>query len=110
MSFAESISTCFRKYADFTGRARPSEYWWFLLFNVIVTLVASFIHDALYLIVGLALLLPAIAVGVRRLHDTNKSGWFLLISLIPLVGGIILIVFMATPGDPGTNQYGDAPA
>ena len=107
MNFGEAISTGFTKYADFTGRARRSEYWWWLLFVVSVTVVTVLINFTLYVIAVIGLLLPGIAVSVRRLHDTGRSGWFYFIVLVPLVGGIILLVWMATEGNPGPNQYGD---
>lgn len=115
MSFQEAIATCFRKYADFSGRARRSEYWWWVLFNVIISSVLSFLirggsgPSFLVSLLLLGLILPSLAVAVRRLHDTGRSGWFLLIAFIPLVGAIILIVFMATEGNPGDNQYGAPP-
>jgi len=104
----ESIQTCFNKYAEFTGRARRSEYWWFALFGFAISLVLS---RALILgmIASLALFAPQLAVGVRRLHDTGRSGWYLLIGLIPFVGWIILIVWLATEGEPATNMYGESP-
>ena len=100
------------KYAEFTGRARRSEYWWFTLANVIVMLVLALliavadIFWVLYAIYGLALIVPSIAVTIRRLHDTDKSGWWILIALVPFVGGIILLVFMCIDSTPGTNQWG----
>ena len=100
------------KYADFTGRARRSEYWWFTLSNILVFIVLALliavadIFWVLYVIYGLALLVPSIAVTIRRLHDTDKSGWFILIGLIPFVGGIILLVFMCIDSTRGTNQWG----
>ena len=109
MTFAESIQTCLSKYADFTGRARRSEYWWFVLFALIASAVASRLGTLIYLVVVLGLFLPQIAAGVRRLHDTGRSGFYYFIVLIPLVGGILLIVWMATEGDPGENEYGLAP-
>ena len=115
MNFVEAIQVCLSKYATFHGRARRSEYWWFALFNVIVSVVAAIIDQALgggqifQVLVSLALLLPSIAVGVRRLHDTNRSGWWILIGLIPLVGFIILIVFFCTDSTPGDNNYGPSP-
>ncbi len=98
-------------YVNFTGRARRAEFWWYFLANVIISIVLNVIDLAigfqlLTLIYSLAVLLPGIAVGIRRLHDTGKSGWWLLIALIPLVGIIVLIVFWATDGEPGPNQYG----
>ncbi|MET1116542.1 MAG: DUF805 domain-containing protein [Comamonas sp.] len=94
MTFQESIRTCFAKYADFSGRASRSEYWWFILFMTLACVAGSMINDVLGLIVTLATLLPAIAAATRRLHDTNRSGWWQLISLVPLIGGIVLIVFL----------------
>ena len=119
MSFQDAVRTCVtRKYADFSGRARRSEYWWFFLFNVLVGAVAS-VLDAIIgtrygstglieILVQLALLVPGIAVGVRRLHDTGRSGWWLLIALVPIVGVIVLIVFMVQDSQ-GENQYGPSP-
>lgn len=114
MGFQDAIKVCFAKYVDFNGRARRSEYWYFVLFNFIVSLVAGFIDGALGLgflglVAGLALLLPGIAVSIRRLHDIGKSGWWVLIALIPLVGWIILIVFACQAGTAGSNAYGEDP-
>lgn len=106
-----------RKYGDFTGRARRNEYWYFVLFSFLISLGLAIIDNALGLgsgsgigllggVYSLAILIPSLAVAVRRLHDTGRSGWWLLITLIPLVGGIILIVFLASESQPGTNQYG----
>ena len=103
----------FERYALFEGRAGRAEYWWFFLANFLIGLVIQVlagVSDALVilsLIYSLALLIPGLAVAVRRLHDTNKSGWWILIALVPLVGIIVLIVFLATDGDPGANQYGN---
>jgi uncharacterized membrane protein YhaH (DUF805 family) len=110
MSFTDAVRVCFQKYADFSGRARRSEYWWFYLFSLIVFLVLYWVSTTLYVLAALGLVIPLLAVGVRRLHDTDRSGWYLLITLIPLIGGIILIVFLATPGAPESNQFGEAPA
>ncbi|MGY5351811.1 DUF805 domain-containing protein [Wenyingzhuangia sp. IMCC45533] len=106
-----------KQYSDFDGRARRKEYWMFFLFNLIISWslqgigFATGISAIVYLasIYGLVVFLPSLAVAVRRLHDVNKSGWFLLVSLIPLVGIIWLIVVLATEGDKGTNQYGADP-
>ncbi|MER6123590.1 DUF805 domain-containing protein [Streptomyces sp. NPDC001795] len=103
-----------KKYAVFSGRARRQEYWMFFLFNVIISIVLAIIDNAagtsiLGLLYTLAVLLPGLGVTVRRLHDTGKSGWWILISLIPLVGTIILIVFLATDGQPEPNQHGANP-
>ena len=109
-----------RKYADFSGRARRKEYWMFGLFNIIISIVIAVIDTVLGLqmgdagigilgaIYGLAVLLPGLAVGVRRLHDTSRSGWWLLIGLIPLIGAIVLIVFFVQDSHPA-NQYGPNP-
>ncbi|MEV1144744.1 DUF805 domain-containing protein [Micromonospora sp. NPDC049799] len=122
MSFIDAIKSVLTQYVGFKGRARRSEYWWFALFSFLVSLVAGFLDGVLGmslgeggslgvlgLIVSLALLLPTLAVAVRRLHDTDKSGWWLLIGLVPLVGGIVLLVFFVKDGTPGTNRFGDDP-
>jgi uncharacterized membrane protein YhaH (DUF805 family) len=114
MSFADAIRTCLTKYADFSGRARRSEYWYFFLFGALVNIVVSIFAGAIHLsflsyLVSLALIVPSVAVGVRRLHDIGKSGWWLLISLVPLVGPIVLIVFLATDTNPSGDQYGPSP-
>jgi uncharacterized membrane protein YhaH (DUF805 family) len=100
------------RYAQFQGRSGRAEFWWYFLAALIIGIVfniliaVSNIFFVLYVIYGLAVLIPGLAVGVRRLHDTDKTGWWLLIGLIPLVGIIVLIVFWATEGAPGPNQYG----
>jgi uncharacterized membrane protein YhaH (DUF805 family) len=100
------------RYAQFTGRARRAEYWWFALATTIVGVILSVlgavssIFIILYYVYALAVLIPSLAVGIRRLHDTDRSGWWLLIALIPLIGVIVLIVFLATDSTRGTNQYG----
>lgn len=105
-----------QNYANFSGRANRAEFWWFVLANAIVSGVlqilgnASTIFTVLAAVYGLAVLIPALAVAVRRLHDTNRSGWWLLIGLVPCVGIIILIVFYATPGMPTDNDHGPVPA
>ena len=104
-------------YADFNGRARRKEYWMFVLFNFVVSLVLGIVMglisqtaaNAVSIIYTLALLLPGLSLGVRRLHDTGKSGWFMLIGLIPLVGATILLVFYCLDSQPGTNEYGPNP-
>lgn len=103
-----------KNYAGFGGRARRAEYWQFALVNVIA-LIALFVIDLAigstvpYLLYGLAALVPSLAVGVRRLHDTDRSGWWLLIALVPLVGAIVLLVFLCTAGTRDTNKYGPDP-
>jgi uncharacterized membrane protein YhaH (DUF805 family) len=110
-----------KKYADFSGRAQRAEYWYFFLFYLIIYIVLAIIDgitgtynvDASIGLLGgifaLALLIPSIAVGVRRLHDTGRSGWWLLIGLIPLIGAIVLLVFTVQDSSPGDNQYGPNP-
>lgn len=103
-------------YANFSGRARRSEYWYFLLCHLLISLVLGGLIFALgvtgiiiYGLYALALLLPSLAVVVRRLHDVNKSGWFYFISLVPFIGGIWLLILLATEGTQGPNQYGEDP-
>ena len=101
-------------YGNFNGRATRQEYWMFFLFNIIFASVVG-IADVflglgfLELLYLLAVFIPGLAVSIRRLHDVGKSGWFLLISLIPLVGLIWLIVVLASAGNPGENEYGAVP-
>ena len=109
MNIQESARTCFTKYADFTGRASRSEYWWFVLFQVLVSLASSMLGDVVNGLVMLGLLLPGLAVGARRLHDIGKSAWFLLLWFIPLIGWIILIVWACQKSDPASNVYGPPP-
>ncbi|KQV91798.1 DUF805 domain-containing protein [Rhizobacter sp. Root1221] len=104
MNFQESIQVCFKKYADFTGRATRPEYWWFVLFLVIGSLVTTGISEFLGGIFAVATLVPSLAAGARRLHDTNRTGWWQLIGLIPMVGWIVLIVLLAQPGQSSTSN------
>ena len=110
-----------KKYAVFSGRARRKEYWFFVLFNIVIGIILAAIDNAtgnlntntgmglLGGIYNLAVLIPGIAVSVRRLHDTDRCGWWLLIGLIPLVGAIVLFVFMVLDSNSGQNQYGENP-
>ena len=110
-----------KKYAVFSGRARRTEFWYFVLFNIIVTIVLSVIDRLIGTFSGasnlgilsgiysLAVLIPTLAVAVRRLHDIDRTGWWILIGLIPLIGTIVLLVFYLTPGTPGSNRYGPDP-
>lgn len=104
-----------KNYVGFEGRARRTEYWMFVLINAIIGLVLYVLSKAidplviLYYLYTLAVFIPGLAVAVRRLHDTGRSGWWILLSLIPIVGAIILIVFLATDGEPGNNAYGPNP-
>ena len=109
MNFQDAVRVCLtQKYVAFEGRARRPEFWWFFLFQLIVMIAASAIHTIVYYVAMLALLLPAVGVGMRRLHDTGKSGWWMLLGLIPLVG-LVLLYFLAQPGNEGANAYGEAP-
>jgi uncharacterized membrane protein YhaH (DUF805 family) len=110
-----------KKYAVFSGRARRKEYWFFVLFNIIIAFALSFIdfstglYDVEYEIgllsglYSLAVLLPSIAVTIRRLHDTGRTGWWFLIAFVPIIGVIVLLVFMVFDSTPGDNQYGPNP-
>ena len=129
MGLVEAVKSVFGNYATFSGRARRSEYWFFYLFNLIAVfvfmIVASIIGAifgggkgaagglavgyVLYILYGLAAFIPSLAVAVRRLHDTNRSGWNLLWCLLPFVGGIVVLVFMVMDSTPGENQYGANP-
>jgi len=109
------------KYAEFNGRSRRKEYWMFALFNLIFSIVATVLdyilgsnmliagYGLFHTIFGLAILIPSITVSVRRLHDIGKSGWMLLIAIIPIIGAIWLIVLFVTDSNPGENQYGSNP-
>lgn len=98
MTFGESISTCFSKYAAFEGRASRSEFWWFFLFTVLASAASGMVSEILSGLFSLGVLLPSLAVGARRLHDVNRSGWFLFLWLIPIIGWIVLIVWAAQEG------------
>ena len=104
----------FQRYADFSGRSRRSEFWYFYLFHILAVIVASIIDgitgQPIFIILYLlASFIPTLAVVVRRLHDIGKSGWYYFVSLIPLVGSIILIVFLVTDSQAGYNQWGENP-
>jgi len=104
MNFADAIRTCFQKYATFDGRATRPEFWWFFLFSFLGSLVTGLVSDLISMVFSLAILLPSLAVGARRLHDTDRSGWFLLLWLIPVIGWIILIVWAIQEGKE-PNRY-----
>jgi uncharacterized membrane protein YhaH (DUF805 family) len=103
MDFGESISTCFRKYADFNGTASRPEFWWWVLFCFLANAVVSAISFRLGNAFAVATLLPSLAVGARRLHETDRSGWLQLLVFIPIIGWIFLIIWCAEPGK--ANRY-----
>lgn len=129
MGFLEAVKSVFSQYATFSGRARRSEYWFFYLFNILAVFIFMILGAILggifgggsgaagglgvgyilYILYALAAFIPSLAVTVRRLHDTNRSGVNILWVLLPLVGGIILLVFMLSDSYPGQNQYGPNP-
>jgi uncharacterized membrane protein YhaH (DUF805 family) len=123
MNMIEAVKAVFSKYATFEGRARRSEYWWFVLFNLIVSIILTVVLGGgrgmgaggmmggglLANIWSLAMLLPSLAVGARRLHDIGRTGWWQLIWFIPVIGWIVLIVFFASRGTVGTNRFGADP-
>ena len=110
-----------KKYTDFSGRAPRAEYWWFYLLTVVAYLIALILDSLIgtgaafastgiiMLLIILGLLIPSLAAGVRRLHDTDRSGWWLLIAFIPLVGAIVLLVFFVLEGTKGDNRFGPDP-
>lgn len=127
MSFSEAIRTVLSKYSDFSGRAMRSEYWWWTLFVFLLTIATGIIDqlaispglgyepfadetpEILTMIVSLALLIPGLAVAVRRLHDTERSGWWLLIMFVPLIGLLVLIYWFVLRGTEGPNRFGPDP-
>lgn len=106
---------CWKKYVEFSGRARRREYWLFVLFNIIFGIVVGALDAVLgtgmmlYHAYSLAVLLPGLAVTVRRLHDTDRSGWWYLIGLVPIIGWIVLLVFFCSDSTPGGNRFGPNP-
>jgi uncharacterized membrane protein YhaH (DUF805 family) len=125
MGFGQAVSSVFSQYATFSGRARRAEYWWWVLFQIIVLTLALIIDNALglritnessavtigwlYLIAALVFIIPSIAVTFRRLHDTDRSGWWWLLALLCGIGAIILFVFCLIEGTRGPNSYGPDP-
>jgi uncharacterized membrane protein YhaH (DUF805 family) len=123
MGFGKAVGTCLSKYGTFSGRASRSEFWWFYLFIVIVGLILSIIASAtgadsssgigvnvVMFVIYVILVLASLSVSVRRLHDSNKSGWLVLLNLLCCIGPIILIVFWVQPSTEGDNTYGPRPA
>lgn len=122
MSFQDAIRTCFAKYAIFSGRAPRSELWWFVLFTLLANFALGIVDQAIFglspdgqpvSILGglfsLAVLLPTIAVGVRRLHDLDRTGWWYLLIFIPVVGALVLVFFFVQRGTAGPNRFGPDP-
>ncbi len=116
-SFGQAVSACFSKYATFVGRANRPEYWYFYLFTTLAAIAALIVDLALFsgeaepifpltIILYLGVFLPSLAVSVRRLHDTDRSGWWVLIAILPIVGPIVLLVFFCLRGTLGPNRYG----
>lgn len=100
MNFQDSIKICFTKYADFTGRASRPEFWWFFLFTFIASIVLSALNQYVSWLFSLATLLPSFAVGARRLHETNRSGWWQLLWFVPVVGWIVIVIFLVQEALP----------
>ena len=112
MTFTESLSICIKKYFVFKGRASRSEYWWFQLIVSPSYLISEVLDNEIsffFLGITLITLIPAISAGARRLHDTNRSGFFLLISFIPFIGGLVLLFFLIPEGTKGKNRFGPDP-
>jgi uncharacterized membrane protein YhaH (DUF805 family) len=130
MSFGQAVQSMFNNYANFNGRASRSAYWWVVVFNILVAIVAMILDNMLgltfsmtaptgetislgygyiYLLAMLGLLIPNLALSFRRLHDRDKSAWWLLLCFIPLVGGIILLVWYCMRGTVGDNRFGPDP-
>ena len=116
MNFVDAVKSAFARFADFATRSSRSEYWWFMLFYFLVGLVVTIIQFTMEmtrgiidLLVFLVFIVPTISVTARRLHDIGRSGWWLLIGLIPLIGGLILLYWAVKPGDDGDNRFGANP-
>ena len=112
MSFTEAVKSGFDHYTKFDGRASRPAFWWWVLFGILVAIVVSFIDSVIFgttilsFIVSLGLILPNLSVAIRRLHDTNRTGWWILIGFVPLIGFIVLLIFYLQQSDPGDNDYG----
>ena len=108
MSFADSVKGCMQKSFTLQGRASRSEYWFFVLFNLLLGIGSIFAHPVIG-IVTLVTLPASLCVMVRRLHDLDRSGWWWFIAFIPLIGGLILLFWFVSEGTEGTNDYGEVP-
>ena len=109
MDFVQAIKSCLGQYATFSGRAKRSEFWWFFLFQVLVMVAASMLGDVITGIASLSLLLPALAVGARRLHDIGRTGWWQLL-LLSGIGFLVLLYWWVQPGEGAGNIYGEPSA
>lgn len=118
MTFTDAVRSAFRNYATFDGRARRSEFWFFALFTILAQAAAGLLDETLYFgagrgpaagLVSLLLFLPSLAVAVRRLHDGGRSGWWILICLLPLIGWLILLIWYLSRGEAGPNRFGPDP-
>ena len=112
INFVQTVQICFKKFANFKDRASRSEYWWWALLTSVISIPSYLPYENFQVVAGLVwivIFLPTIAVTVRRLHDLNKSGWFILISLIPILGTLILIFILIERGTLGKNRFGDYP-
>ncbi|MFY9921851.1 MAG: DUF805 domain-containing protein [Mycobacterium sp.] len=116
MTLTEAVKDGFAHYVDFNGRASRSAYWWWFLFAILLAVAVSAMDGTIFeesmlltLFVWLGLILPSLSVAIRRLHDTDRSGWWILISFIPIIGFIVLLVFHLQQGDPIDNRYGSPP-
>jgi len=120
MGFAQAVSRCFAKYTTFSGRAIRSEFWWFMLFTIVGSIVFDILDAAIFgmgpgnvgvmgAIFSLVVLLPSISVTVRRLHDTDRSGWWYWLLLVPLIGIVVMIIWWASKSSHGSNRFGDDP-
>lgn len=117
MDFQTAVRTVLSNYVTFTGRAQRSQYWWFALFSFGTSLILNVVDGAIFgpqtavlsALWSLAILLPSIAVGARRLHDLDRSGWWLLVAFVPILGALLLIYWFIQRGTEGPNQYGPDP-
>jgi len=114
MGFGQAISAGFSNYVNFSGRACRSEYWYWILFIIIADIVAAIIDQALGIqlvtgLFGLVTIIPNIAIAIRRLHDLDRTGWWILLGFIPLIGWIILLIWYVTKGTDGPNRFGPDP-
>ena len=114
MGFGQAVSTCLSKYVDFSGRACRSEYWYWTLFAFLVSIAGNFVGmtvDSLIagVVLQLALLLPGLAAFARRMHDIDKSGWWFFLNFVPIIGFIVILIWLVKRGTDGPNRFGDDP-